>query len=100
MLVCYKVREEARSPDKTTNVVMAAFTTAYARLELYKYLEMLGPARVIYFDTDSVIFYYKDGDVMPEVGDFLGQMTDELEAYGPGSYIIEIVAGGPKNCAF
>jgi len=27
-------------------------------------------------------------------------MTDELSAYGPGSYISEFVSGGPKNYAF
>ena len=37
------------------NVCVAAFTTSYARLELYKYMEML-PTRLLYTDTDSVIF--------------------------------------------
>lgn len=69
-------------------------------MELYKYLKLLGPERVYYFDTDSVFFTSKKGDVMPEIGDFLGQMTDELEAYGPGAYIIEFVSGGLKNYAF
>ena len=27
-------------------------------------------------------------------------MTDELECYGPGSYITEFVSGGPKNYAY
>lgn len=101
MLVQYKEKEEARKDNNTTNVVFAAFTTAYARLELYKYLEMLGADRTYYFDTDSIIFTSKPGEVMPEVGNFLGQMTDELEKdYGIGSYIIEFVSGGPKNYAY
>lgn len=38
-----------------TNPVLAAYTTAQARLRLYEYIEKLG-RRVLYFDTDSVIF--------------------------------------------
>ena len=32
----------------------------------------------------------------PELGNFLGQWTDELECYGIGSYITGFVSGGPK----
>ena len=35
-----------------TNVVIAAFTTAYARLKLYSYMEPLGD-RVMYTDTGT-----------------------------------------------
>ena len=37
-------------PGNNTNVVVAAFTTAYARLHLYETLEKLGD-RVLYYDT-------------------------------------------------
>jgi hypothetical protein len=30
----------------------------------------------------------------------MGDLTDQLEEYGSGSYIEEFVSGGPKNCAF
>jgi hypothetical protein len=33
------------------------------------------------------------------IRDYLGDLTDELEKYGPVSYIDEFVSGGPKNCA-
>lgn len=98
MLLMYKELEEARVPDKTTNVVIAAFTTSFARMELYKYLDLLGSERVWYYDTDSIFFTHKPGK--PDKGNFLGQMTDELEEYGPGSYISELVAGGAKNYAY
>ncbi|KAK5650288.1 hypothetical protein RI129_001317 [Pyrocoelia pectoralis] len=83
----------------TINVSIAAYTTAHARLELYSYLEKLG-RRVLYYDTDSVIFVAKPDDWNPSCGDFLGQMTDELEAYGEGSYIEEFVSAGPKNYSY
>lgn len=100
MILTYKELEVALIPDKTTNVVIAAFTTSYARIELYKYLDMLGTDRVFYYDTDSVLFSESPGDPMPERGDFLGQMTDELLCFGRGSYITEFVPGGPKNYAY
>ena len=34
-----------------------------------------------------------------ETGDYLGDLTDELE-FGSGSYIEQFVSGGPKNYAF
>jgi hypothetical protein len=33
-------------------------------------------------------------------GDYLDDLTDELEEFGSGSYIEEFVSGGPKNHAF
>jgi hypothetical protein len=35
-----------------------------------------------------------------ETGDYLGDLTDELEEFGSGSYIEEFVSDGPKNYAF
>lgn len=43
-----------------TNVVIAAYTTAHARLKLYSYLERLGD-RTLYADTDSIIFTARPG---------------------------------------
>ena len=34
--------------------------------------------RVLYHDTDSVIFSVKDGEYVPPLGTYLGQLTDEL----------------------
>ncbi|CAH0556585.1 unnamed protein product [Brassicogethes aeneus] len=99
LLICWTKHEDAILPLNTVNVAIAAYTTAMARLELYSYLEKLGK-RVLYFDTDSVIFTYKKGEWKPEVGDYLGMLTDEVAEYGPGSKITEFVSGGPKNYAY
>ncbi|KAJ8934252.1 hypothetical protein NQ318_008695 [Aromia moschata] len=48
-------------------------------------------------DTDSVIYIARDNEYAVPTGEFLGDMTDELESYGPGSYITEFVSGGPKT---
>ena len=78
----------------------AGYVTTQARLKLYKYLRDLGES-VLYCDTGSVI-YIQNVDEAPKVhkGDYLGDLTDELEEFGSGSFIEEFVSGGPKNYAF
>ena len=79
--------------NPSSNPVIAAFVTAHARLQLYSYLEMLQD-RVLYYDTDSVIYIERPGTCSPPTGDYLGDMTDELD----GGHITEFVSGGPKVC--
>ena len=61
--VQYKSAEEFVEQNNKVNVVIAAFTTAYARLKLYDLLDLL-QERVLYYDTDSVIYVHKpDGRI-------------------------------------
>ena len=76
-------------------MVIAAFTTAYARLKLYDVLDML-QERVLYCDTDSVIFVSKPGDSEQPLGHYLGELTDELN----DDHIPTFVSGRPKNYAY
>lgn len=102
LLVNWEYREEAVDQLSSVNVVLAAYVTALARLKLYSYLEPLGD-RALYYDTDSVIFvsHKLKNEYQPPLGNNLGDLTDELETeYGHGSYISEIVSGGPKNYAY
>ena len=87
--------EEEVIPSSKTNIFIASFTTAWARLELYKYLDKL-KEQVLYFDTDSIIYLWKRGLPEVETGPFLGQMKDEIE----GVSIQEFVTGGPKNYTY
>ncbi|XP_039313511.1 uncharacterized protein LOC120359579 [Solenopsis invicta] len=101
LYVSWRLREEAVVASPITNVVIAAYTTAQARLKLYSYLEKLD-RRVLYCDTDSCI-YSCSGDLNeyePRTGNFLGDMTHELESYGNASYIESFVSGGPKFYAY
>jgi hypothetical protein len=91
--------DEAVSPSPTNNIVIACYTTAHARLELYSYLEKL-QRRCIYHDTDSIVFTQKPGEWSPPVGDYLGDMTDEIAPLGQNCFISEFVSGGPKNYAY
>ena len=85
-----------------TSVVIAAYTTAQARIELYNHMEKLG-TRLLYCDTDSCIFV-KDENKPEEyespLGNLLGAMTDELESYGKGTYIDTMVSAAPTFYAY
>ena len=82
--------------NQTTNVVIAAFTTAWARLKLYDLMARLGP-NLLYHDTDSCIYIQRDGDWSPPLGNYLGDLTDELDS---GDYIKTFVSAGPKNYSY
>lgn len=76
-------------------VILAAFTTAHARLHLYETLEKLVD-RVFYFDTDNIIYQHVEGLFNPTIVNSLGGWTDELD----GGHIVKFMSGGPKNYAF
>lgn len=63
----YYTRGEGIVPASyKTNVAIATFTQA--RLKLYSVLEQM-QQRVLYFDTDSVIFTSQPDEWMPPLGD-------------------------------
>ncbi|KAG5862287.1 hypothetical protein JTB14_015426 [Gonioctena quinquepunctata] len=99
LIVNWKYKEKASDSLSTVNVVIAAFVTAQARLKLYSYLEQL-EERVLYYDTDSVIYVSEPGEFDIPTGEFVGDMTNELEKKGHHSYITEFVSGGPKNYSY
>ena len=92
----YKKIEEDAVKGSKTKIFIAAFTTCQARLKLYESLEVLGD-RVLYYDTDSVIYTWKPGQTEIPLGDYLGDMTNELDE---GDYIVEFVSGGAKNYGY
>ena len=94
--VHYQLQEEDIPVSPNLNVFVACFTTCWARLRLYEALELLGQ-RVLYFDTDSVIYLEEPGQPNPPLGDYLGRFTSELEA---DVHITEFVSGGPKNYGY
>lgn len=63
MLSTKRLSEELCLPGHT-NLFLASFTTCWARLKLYELLDQL-QSRVLYWDTDSVIFTSKEGDLDP-----------------------------------
>ena len=51
---------------------------------------------MLYYDTDSVIYKWRPGQVEIAWGVFLGDFTDEVE----GDPIIEFASGGAKNYGY
>ena len=102
-LVSYEMSNLDDCKPGNTNVAIASFVTSYARLHLYKQLEKVvnvAPERLLYFDTDSIIFVQRQGEQILKLGNYLGDLTNELEEYGAGAYIRRFVSGGPKNYGF
>ena len=91
---CYSAGDSC--PTRDINVFLGAFTTAHARLELYDLMDRLGD-RLLYSDTDSVIFVSREGDWEPPLGPYLGDLTDEI---GGDDFITEFCSGGPKTYGY
>lgn len=94
--VVYEQHPGAPWRGLTTNIFVAAFTTTMARLKLYESLETVGE-NALYYDTDSVIYCWKPGQPEIPLGDYLGDMTNELSE---GDFITEFVSAGPKNYGY
>ncbi|KAL4229096.1 hypothetical protein ACF0H5_012135 [Mactra antiquata] len=92
----WQYKNDCQPEDNKTNIYLATFTTCWARLKLYSVLEKLD-RRVLYYDTDSIIYVSRPGQYDPPLGDYLGELTDELSAE---EHIVEFVSGGPKNYAY
>lgn len=98
-VIFYKEKQNQYVTENfTLNVVLAAITTAYGRLKL---LDVMIPLdkRVLYHDTDSIIYKVKNGESEPPLGNNLGDLTNEISEED-GGYITEIVCPGPKNYAY
>ena len=79
--VTYEDKNEFLKTSYNTNIYIAIFTTAHARIKLLKMMQKLD-RNVIYCDTDSV--FYNETDevkelIKDELGDVLGMWTDELD---------------------
>ena len=103
-IVQWRYTEGVASRVKDVNVFIGAMTTAYARMELYDLLDKL-QERILYVDTDSILFTSRDGEWIPPLGPYLGDLTDELNSAQvcgapTEDYITEFVSGGPKCYAY
>ncbi|CAO4385894.1 unnamed protein product [Caenorhabditis nigoni] len=97
LIVKHRKQVETLESLRTSAMHLASLTTSYARLRLYKFMEMVGPENICYTDTDSIIYAVPDGAKDPlkdEEGSYLGQLTDELTgtmsefaSLGPKTYV-------------
>jgi hypothetical protein len=95
MLVEYKENEAFVLESMKTSPIIAAFTTAHARCLLYRAMASVpDPQRVLYCDTDSIIFVHDKNEALPlTTGNFLGDLTDELP---PNVEVTEYYSAGAK----
>lgn len=83
------------------SVSTGVYTTALARIKLYRELEQIDPQCLLYCDTDSIIYVEKpDSNYVPKIGTCIGDLTDEITAkFGPTAYAGEFVSTAPKTYA-
>lgn len=94
--VFYTIKKDCDESQSNVNIFIACFTTCWARLKLYESLDLL-QERVLYFDTDSVVYTHKEGQPLTARGNFLGDFEPELPE---NDHIVEFVSAGPKNYAY
>ncbi|KAL3115698.1 hypothetical protein niasHT_013256 [Heterodera trifolii] len=104
-MVCYKAKDEHVVEHDTSNVAIALWTTAAARVHLLNSLQLVYSqenlvqrydTRILYMDTDSIFYEFKTalGDPL-KGGNQLGELADEY----PSHTIIEFICAGPKAYA-
>lgn len=77
------------------NMAVAAFVTAWGRLTLWEEMNRLGE-RVIYHDTDSIVYEHVPGEYNTPIGRYLGCWECETG----GDPIKSFVSIGPKTYAY
>ena len=81
--ISYKYKNDDDAPAGNTNPVVAAFVTCYGRIKLYELTSKVPSQRVLYMDTDSLVYVYKPDDedrIRDEniIGEHLGKVTSEI----------------------
>ena len=75
---------------------MAAFVAAHGRIYLWETLHRLDD-RVLYHDTDSIVYEHRREEMNVEIGYMLGDWENVLDA---DDQIVSFVAFGPKTYSY
>ncbi len=99
LLVTWEYKEEEKARQGNTSLAIASFVTSYARIELMKVIDEVEviPGRLLYMDTDSIIFCHHKGETLPKTDDYLGCLADEISKdYGQRARCTKFCSLGPK----
>lgn len=89
--VSFNLKEDYLPSVKHGNLFIGAAVTATARCVLHQKMISIGPERIIYCDTDSIVFKYNIiMGILTDVG--LGKWTNEYPKY----YILQFYGLAPK----
>jgi hypothetical protein len=99
-LLNYTPIEEVVQPLSHTSIVHAMFITAYGRMKLYHELRKVGLGRLLYSDTDSILYVRKRDTYDIPLGSGPGKWTNALQdEFGVGVSGSKFVATGAKSYA-
>ena len=100
--VTYEKTKENYRNNRNYNIWIAAAVTAHARCRLHRQMIKIGPERILYCDTDSIIFLCSRlvnnlasrglGNWVDETIDF-GSAIKKLYAFAPKSYCLVLENG-------
>lgn len=89
--VKYHLQSDFAKANPKYNIYLSSKVTEVARCQLHRQMLKIGSERILYCDTDSIIFYWpKAAEPLDKFG--LGQWVDEL----PGVVIKKLHALAPK----
>ena len=89
--VRYRLINTLEETSNTINVPMAASVTAHAQVLLMRQMFVVGPERILYCDTDSIIYLRKSTDI-----DYAKSGLGNWENECPGRVISRFLALAPK----
>ena len=102
----YIQSKEFQETDCKTNVIITSICSTYAHFKLSRIMNWLG-SRVMYHDTDSVIYSSYPGQWKPPTGKYLVDLADELACHqigclgcSMGHWIVEFVSCSAKTYAY
>jgi hypothetical protein len=89
--VKYCTLDDFTRPNNKYNIFLSSKVTEWARCILHRQMRRIGPSRILYCDTDSIMFVWpKDGEKLDGCG--LGNWVDEY----PNKRILRLYALAPK----
>lgn len=98
--VKYSTYDAFTEPNRKYNIFLASKVTEEARCILHRQMLKIGPERILYCDTDSIMFLYpKNRDKLDSVGlgnwvnEYPREVISRLFALAPKFYFLEFADG-------